>query len=273
VNKFSVLLPCYKGGLLFRRAVESIVSSKLPATRIIISFNNYQDENEAWLHALIKKGFFGDIQVVILNTKNELTALEHWLYICDCLKEDIKPNELLFLMAHDDWLGDCSNLNVNTLYEQQGTVYFPNYKPTKDINIRSYLPFNVDLLPRDWFWYDVKETVFTNMSGMIIPFYLLEEISKLSMDKKTGTRFEHSLALSKKTKYLKYLDSVNVNIYIHANQSGALINTLESRIDDLWYYTFVKNNVEMSLVDNVKIRVLTCKKLISIVLCYFKFLK
>jgi hypothetical protein len=234
-NKLSLILPVFKGEGLFLGAVQSIERSPIPFGKIIISFNG---SSSADYDAFVRRREMGEFQreYVLFRTNEDLTAAEHGQFLLKNLKGFIRQDAIIMFLAHDDrLLTPGSNIQKQLRFIENldpATVYFPTYSCCQAgdyDNVTHVLARDADYSADEFFWLTMRESVSTNMSGMIVPFfawvYALTEAGK----SQSGARFEHMLCIAPTVKSVHFHGEVNMLIGERPNSDGKQLTMLQHR--------------------------------------------
>ena len=257
-TKLDVIIPCYRGNELFKRAVKSIFESKLPVDRVFVSFNGNQSVNEQWLENF-KTMISSDVKFIVFKSDNEITAKEHWLKICRNLTQYMDDETYIFLLAHDDIILDANNINVKDLYKEDAT-FFPQYI-LNNKKVNNHIKADRNYSIKQWLSLSFYSDNYTNMSGMIVKFGNLTNVVNEFKNKITGSRFEYMLATNYSITSVRYISSLNLFINVDPQSDGASISNINSRIDDCLYLRYLNLNVKFNFFERLVIYFRLIKKL------------
>lgn len=248
----TVVIPCYKGGELFKSAVESLRESNLKYSRLIVSFNGKQCDLKTWLESQ-----YIDQKIIldIICHEGFLPAKDHMAKVSDYIFTKY-GNINLMLMAHDDVLISSEEQNYCL-----DTVVFPDYG--NDRNLCSL----GEISDFEFLKLSFTKAMYTNMSGMIISSEIFKSACSYFHNKRTGSRFEHMLALNVHCKRIIFSRDIKVYIKERNDSDGALINSMDSRSDELKYLQYyLKNKKVDSFKGKIVFLGLCIRKVLSYVL-------
>jgi hypothetical protein len=233
--KLSLLLPVFQGGSLFLGAIQSIEDSYIPFEKIIISFNGADPADYKEFLAIKAAGKLKK-QYLVYRTMEDLTAAQHGQFVLSNLSGLFDSDSSIMLLAHDDRLLSRAE-DEKVLLEyisqvQRGVVYFPSYQcclAGDYDNITHVHERNVTYTPDDFFWLTMRESVPTNMSGMIVPFQAWVDALKFVAKMQTGARFEHMLCIGRSVGCISFTNKMKTIIGERQNSDGKLLSDLDHR--------------------------------------------
>lgn len=250
-NSLSLLLPVYRGENLFEGAIKSIEESAIDFENIFVSFNGSDSADYDLFMQMSNQNKLRK-KYTLFQTLEDLSAVQHSHLITKNLSEILHPSSMLMLLAHDDRLiasesatlssGIFSKLNADT-------IYIPSYSFcwASDYNkVTRVVESVIDMSPKEFFWRTMKETIPTNMSGMIMPFFAFVEAQKTLERYTNGARFEHMLCIARSIKCVCFTTDVRVLIGERMDSDGRLLTILEHRKAALHYMRAYLRNGRLS---------------------------
>jgi hypothetical protein len=235
LSKVSLLLPVFRGGDLFLGAIQSIEDSPIPFEKIVISFNG---AGSADYEAFLSRKASGNLKkkYLIYRTLKDLSAAEHGRFALNNLLDIFNADSSLMFLAHDDRLlsgaEDEKSLMSFISRVDSNTVYFPSYhccQAGQYENITHVLERDVSYSVDEFFWLTMRESVSTNLSGMIVPFQAWVDALRFAAENQTGARFEHMLCIGNSVESVNFSSQVKVVIGERPNSDGKLLSDLDHR--------------------------------------------
>lgn len=240
-------MPIYKGGNLFLGALNSIETSGIAFSNIVVSFNG---EDAADHDAFIQAQRDGRLKnnYIVFQTESEMDAVRHALFILEQIKGILEPDTMLFLLAHDDRIlhDEGSHSTIHFLRSlDRNTVYFPSYSccmAGSYERITKVIEQELLLTPEQFFWLTLKENIATNMSGMITPLHAWEEALNVLASAGSGARFEHLLCIASRVQAVSFHRNVRVLVGERTDSDGKRLTSLQHRKAALAYLlAFARN--------------------------------
>ena len=218
-----LVLPVYRGGKKFHRALDSIVSVQQHFKRIVISLNGPMESDDAhWARTFTREQI---PQAEIIQTGTELPWMEHqyfWLEYLERAGED--ANSWILWFAHDDQLrargitalvgADGSwPLNPGTTYlGPWGMRYDPPggmYEGPADAPLESWTSFPINgplrLSVAEWIAQQLEQPTYINMSGCLTQLASFQALRKFPVAKPGGMRIEMATAAAPNNRYVEEL--------------------------------------------------------------------
>jgi hypothetical protein len=236
----NLLLPVYKGQDLFPGALLSVEESAIEFANIFISFNGANADDYEFFMGMLQNNNLQK-KYVIFRTMAELTAVEHGLFIIKNLQKILESSSLLMLLAHDDRLTNIGNAQAESEFFshlREDTIYIPTYKycwAPDYHNVTKVFENEISMSPSHFFWKSMTQTIPTNMSGMIVPFFAYTETVRVNSVYSNGARFEHLLCIARSIVDVRFNKVVCVLIGERMNSDGRLLTTLEHRTASLHF--------------------------------------
>jgi hypothetical protein len=207
-----LVLPVYRGGERFRRALRSLRDAEPYFSRIVISLNSPQGSPDEDAIRDYREG--GDTKIEVIQSGTELPWMEHqyfWLSYLE--KSGAKPTDWLYWFAHDD---EVKASGIKSLVDQEGnwpleegTVYFgpwamrhdePDqlYDGPTDIPLESWTSFPIEgpkeLPVAEWIAQQFIQPTYINMSGCITTLRSFQSMRDFVIQKPGGMRIEMATA-------------------------------------------------------------------------------
>jgi hypothetical protein len=228
-------MPVFQGGGLFLGALQSIDDSVIQFETIIISFNG-ADSADYDLFFSYKAGEKLKKNYIIYRTFENLRAPDHAEFILKKIAFLFRSDSSLMFLAHDDRLlsGIDDELSLTDFISRvnPNAVYFPSYHCCQAggyENITHVLEREVSYSVDEFFWLTMRESVSTNMSGMIVPFQAWVDALRFVAKNQTGARFEHILCIGSTVESVHFTSQVKAVIGERPNSDGKLLSNLDHR--------------------------------------------
>ena len=198
--------------------------------RIVVSFNGDQAEEDE--HKLNRSLVGSFKNLIIIRTRKSLPAIRHMSFFVDYLKRNFPSDSPIFLLAHDDVL---LTGNLRGFLAAKGDfkggctlgdwMIFSDAEH-KDVRLGTAFPPGVSEMTAvdfiQWQTATSSNSIFTNMSGMIVSLCALAKVAwvyNLPLEG-YGARFEYCLATSRYHSKLLRADPPLVKIREHPGQEG-----------------------------------------------------
>ena len=258
-QSLTLILPVYRGGVLFARCLRSIKLCEDVFDRIVISLNGDSSGDDA--RQLSESGI-NEEKLIVYKTKTDLSPVCHFIWLCNQLKLQMHQYDRVMLMAHDDelipdqvrrwraeypsygkrtaWIGDYQLIDDLLGSEESGLCAAASVSKeghVKPITLIDWLAHNEK---------DPRHYVFTNMTGISVPFSVLQSVVnfwRLTFAK-IGARFEYMLVSHKSIEGIMGVNPPMVIIHLHESQSGRNVPSIEYSKDELRYYIWLLINAK-----------------------------
>lgn len=267
-------MPIYQGERLFLDGLDTVERVNLPFHKIVISFNGESSADYNLFCSERDRGRFNK-DYTILRTHQEMSSLDHGVFISNHLNSFSINNLKIFFLAHDDRilnLFDDKGLLEFLENTKPDTIYFPSYSccNAKDyLNVFEVIESDEILSSNDFFWITQKRNVPTSMSGMIVPLNAWIETLKVLLKAGSGARFEHLLCIANSINYVCFASNIRVLIAQRENSEADNLNALHHRVSSFYYvYTFFKNKRIKSFSEHILYSWILIKKIIGILTQY-----
>ena len=218
-----LVLPVYRGGAKFQRALGSLRSAEPFFRRIVVSLNSPIDSPD--LQALDAYMQEASSKVEVIHTGDELPWMTHQYFWLDYLEKTGEgPQDWVLWFAHDDQLRpagmqartDASgawNLRDRTIYlGPWGMRYDPPgglYDGPSDAPVESWTSFPLDgplrLPVAEWIAQQLEQPTYINMSGCITQLASFQSMRRFPVPKPGGMRIEMATAAAPNNLYIEEL--------------------------------------------------------------------
>ena len=253
-NLPALIIPVFQGGDDFKRCLASLKNSANFFAKIFISINGSDPSDD---EASVMQSDIFRFSPTILKTNTNLPGVPHIIWITRQIKSEISANQRVFLLCHDDelnhqyyeeWLSLLLARNENTAWIGSYKIIDMSFKES----IISALPTSATDDPlscKEWLLYNSQQPmghVFTNASGICIPFCVLEDVAKFWQftHAKIGGRFEYMMLSHKSIKNISCCSNPIVTIHESLGQSGRNRSYENYLRDELRYSTWLILNAK-----------------------------
>lgn len=218
-----LVLPVYRGGLKFERALRSVRAAEPFFRRIVISLNSPADSPDLETVAKYRAGGLTTIEVI--HTHDELPWMAHQYFWLDYLERTGEgPDSWVLWFAHDDQLRVAGiqaltstdgswPLEERTLYlGPWGMRYDPPcglYDGPSDAPLESWTSFPINgplrLPVGEWIAQQLEQPTYINMSGCITQLASFQAMRSFPFAKPGGMRIEMATAAAPNNRYVQEL--------------------------------------------------------------------
>lgn len=226
-----LVLPVYRGGEKFARALESVRGCENYFRRLVVSLNGPAGSPDELL--LLDYLRQGPTKIEYLHTGEELPWMEHQYFWLDFLERTGEsPTSWVYWFAHDDQLWPAG---IRRITDPQGnwpleprTVYMGpwgvRYDPPgalyagpSDADIESWTSFPLTgplrMTIGRWIAAQLKQPTYINMSGSITQLSSFRGLKDFWFTKPGGMRIEMATALASNNTYIEELPCPTVITY------------------------------------------------------------
>lgn len=244
---------------MFERALKSVVPCSDLFKQIVISINGKDGRDDI---RLVRESGINPNLIKLFETKADFVSVKHVIWLAGKLKNIFCQDDRVVLLAHDDELIADSFRNWYELYPSYGkhVAWIGNYEVYEDQSVDHSITVAVEetvpptgfLQPvslLDWLMHnqsDPRGYVYTNMSGMSIPFGVYLDL--ISWQKwtfgKVGARFEYMLLSHKSISGIMGSKRPYVRIHEHPNQEGKNVPSFEYPKDEIRYCLWLLLNAK-----------------------------
>lgn len=212
-----LVVPVYRGGERFERALRSLRPSEQYFRRIVISLNSPQgspDEDAVARYRGQAEADGSPSKIEVVQTGTELPWMPHQYFWLDHLERTgVQPDDWVYWFAHDDEVkpsGIAHLIDADGNWPlRQGTCYLgpwamrhdePDhlYDGPRDIDLESWTSFPVEgpqeLPVAEWIAQQLIKPTYINMSGCITTLRSFQELRRFPIDKPGGMRIEMATA-------------------------------------------------------------------------------
>jgi len=248
-----LLLPVYRGGQMFREAIQSIQPCLPWFDSVVISLNGENvDEDETTALELNQL-----CRLTILSTRRNFTSVQHLQFISRQLNKTIRlaPDTPLFILCHDDllhrpgferldqkqwreWGSNCISLGDYLVFGQTSSSASPRHESWfaryDALNSR---PKSAFLMTQ----YQRHDDPFTNLSGMRLSLGVLRStVRYFSITRsRSGMRMEYSLIVNKAIQNVINFDPPLVCVREHSGSVGANVSRRDFAASELRYAIWI----------------------------------
>ena len=219
----TLVLPVYRGGRKFERALRSLRSSERFFRRVVVSLNSPADSPD--LETLGQYQDHGPTKIEVVHTHDELPWMAHQYFWLDYLEKTGEgPTDWLLWFAHDDQLRlrglqavtDSNyswHLNEGVIYlGPWGMRYDPPgglYDGPADAPLESWTSFPLAgplrLPVGEWIAQQLEQPTYINMSGCVTQLASFQAMRRFPVAKPGGMRIEMATAAAPNNLYVEEL--------------------------------------------------------------------
>jgi hypothetical protein len=207
-----LVLPVYRGGIRFERALTSVRRSEKYFRRIVVSLNSAKGSDDERIIEEYREQ--GETKIEVIQTGSELTWMPHqyfWLSHLESTGES--SDDWVYWFAHDDEVkptgiarilaGDGSwPLRPNTVYLGPWGMRYDEidrlYDGPTDTGVESWTSFPLDgplrLPAAEWIAQQLEQPTYINMSGCVTQLASFQELRAFPIAKPGGMRIEMATA-------------------------------------------------------------------------------
>ena len=237
----SVILPIFNGGELFIDAILSIENSNIPFNNVFISFNGESD-TDYQTYLKFKSENILKYSYVEFQTKKDLPSLAHGLFFQKEMRNFLKSDSTIFMLAHDDRIIPPNKYEFISLLngvDLRSTVLFPSYSCCMADDYQHVIKMITKdeyISSENFFFRSLKENISTNISGMIMPFHVLIAASNsLNKLQSSGARFEHQACITNGIENVYFHNKLQILVGERPDSDGKLLTLRDHRISAFNY--------------------------------------
>jgi len=248
-----LLIPVYQGGRLFGEAVDSVMPCLSWFSRVIISLNglNVDDDRATALRLM-------DLcNLEILETQMNLSAPSHADFIYSQLSDKLQLplDTQIFILCHDDLLSKDGFKALKMDFWQSfrsdwvslGDYYaFSGTSPVSRFRHESWFArYDQSIIrPQSAFLstqYQRHDDPFTNVSGMCASLAVLRSTTRFFAltGSRSGMRFEYSLIVNKRVNHVVNFRPPLVCVRERADSEGAMVTRRDFVASELRYAIWI----------------------------------
>ena len=123
------------------------------------------------------------------------------------------------------------------------------------------------MTPEQFFWLTLKDNIATNMSGMVLPFKVFDEVLSVKKLSVSGARFEHLIAISPSVKEISFSRDIKVLVGERNDSDGKLLTSLQHREASLYYVLAFAKNKRLKPYFYIPYLIQLLKKLLALAFC------
>jgi len=239
-SKLLLVVPVFKGGLVFLEALKSAENCGIKFDEMVISFNEEGDQDfQTFKDACSTAKLSGTYTV--WRTRKAMDSLNHGRFIIDSMKVLFKSNVLVFFLAHDDRILAQPQTDGRQRFFSgldPSYVYFPSYSccRVEDYNTITEVIEHDELITSDeFFWRTQRQNVPTSMSGMIVPLNAWHDANGILLKSGSGARFEHFLATAQQVKWVRFHMFIKTLIVSRPDSDAAYLTLMQHRRASFFY--------------------------------------
>jgi hypothetical protein len=254
-----LVLPVYRGGARFTRALASIPPASHHFTRILISVNSAKGSPDD-VAARATAAELPNAEVI--TTGQEMIWVTHQYFWMDYLeKTGVRQDDWIYWLAHDDELKPSG---IDNLVDEQGnwplqkgTIYMGPWAmrheganelfsgPT-NISLESWTSFPLNgplrLPVTEWIAQQLEQPTYINMGGSIATYATYQAMRNFRIKKPGGTRIEMVAAAARHHSFVEEFTEPVVISYGRPNSARTQFDAI-ARKDDLhlmaWLVAYV----------------------------------
>ena len=237
----TLVLPVYRGGPRFLRALDSVNTSEQFFHRIVVSSNGPESNddinavNEYKAHRIANGQ--PESKIELINTGEELPWMGHQYFWLNYLEQtNAQSDDWVYWFAHDD---EVKASGIEALIDdqgnwplEQGTIYLGPwamrheqgdelFSGPRDIDLESWTSFPIEgpleLPVAEWIAQQLIQPTYINMSGCVTTLRSFQEIRKFKVAKPGGMRIEMATAAAPHNLTVKEFDAPIVITYGRPN--------------------------------------------------------
>jgi hypothetical protein len=258
-----LILPVYRGGERFRRALDSIPDAEKFFRRIVISLNCRLDSEDRDVAENFVESNSSKAEIVC--TEEELPWMEHQHFWIDYLEQTgVKSSDWIYWFAHDD---EIRATGIAALVDGelnwplvQGFTYLGPwgmrheksdqlFEGSRNSDIEFWTSFPISgptqLPVAEWISQQMIQPTYINMSGCVTQLRSFQALREFRIPKPGGMRIEMAIAAGPQNKFVAEFREPVVITYGRANSDRAQYNKV-ARQDDkhiiLWLTNYSLNN-------------------------------
>lgn len=207
-----LVLPVYRGGDRFARALRSLRDSEQYFRRIVISLNSPSGSPDE--DTIAEYRAQGPTKIEMIQSGTELPWMPHQYFWLDYLeKSGAQPDDWIYWFAHDDEIKPSGIANLvderGNWPLEDGTIYLgpwgmrydePErlYDGPRDTEVESWTSFPVNgplrLSVGEWIAQQLEQPTYINMSGCITQLGSFQQLRDFPIAKPGGMRIEMATA-------------------------------------------------------------------------------
>lgn len=245
----TLILPVYRGGERFVRALDSVEASAEWFSSVVISVNGphgSEDDRRAREVAERTPG------VNVITTGREMDWTRHQYFWLDHLEASgMRADDWLCWFAHDD---EVRATGIRRIVDEHGnwplvpgTVYMGPwamrheggdeiFDGPRDVPLESWTSFPLDgplrLPVAEWIRQQLVQPTYINMTGCVTPLRFVQELRDFPFHKPGGTRIEMVAAAARQNAFIEEFTEPVVITYGRPNSARTQFDRV-ARLDDL----------------------------------------
>jgi hypothetical protein len=253
-----LVLPVYRGGPRFARALGSLARSEQYFARIIVSLNGPRTSDD--MTAITDYIEKHSSKVEIVCTGEEIPWMPHqYFWMSHLERTGTRPTDWIYWFAHDDEIrpaGIAAIIDEHGNWPlEQGTIYLGPwgmrhergdvlFDGPRDVDIESWTSFPPDgplrLPVADWIAGQLIQPTYINMSGCITTLSSFQALRQFRVQKPGGMRIEMAAAAAPSNRWVVELPEPVVITYGRPNSDRTQYAKV-ARQDDRHIITWLLN--------------------------------
>ena len=216
-----LVMPVYRGGVKFGRALDSLRDCEDYFKRIVISLNGPSDSQDVQAANDYVKANNSKAELICANT--ELPWMQHQYFWLEHLSQSgATPTDWIYWFAHDD---EVKASGIRKIVDEHGnwplethSIYLGPWamrhdevdKPfdgPRDVDLESWTSFPVEgplVLPvAEWISQQLIQPTYINMSGCVTQIQSFIDLEKFPVTKPGGMRIEMATAAAPNNLYVR----------------------------------------------------------------------
>lgn len=246
-----LVMGVYRGGRLLAEALESLRPCARAFEKIVISVNN----SDPVADVSTATGILDPSNRIILTTGQNLSPVNHHIWLVDRLREKFASGQVITLLCHDDLVRSEAilalaskggwGLRADEVVLGDYEVFGENPLEPRLLNEKGFascflgsIRDREDVGRMEWFRnLAVISHGFTNVSGMMVPLRILISTARfLRATRGTkGCRMEYMLVSHRSVKTIRRFRNPIVSIRLHKAQESAAMSSLDLLSDEIRY--------------------------------------
>jgi hypothetical protein len=228
-----LVMPVFRGGERFERALASLQGAAPFFRRIVISLNSSTDSDDRRTAEVFRSTYENPELIELISTGTELPWMEHQYFWVNYLESTgAQPTDWIYWFAHDDELrltgikeitnSECSwPLNQGTIYLGPWAMRHDEpdqlYNGPRDIDLESWTSFPINgptrLPVAKWIGDQLVQPTYINMSGCVTTLNSFTSMREFRVEKPGGMRIEMATAAAPKNHFVQEFNTPVIITY------------------------------------------------------------
>ena len=245
----NVVLPVYNGGHLFISALQSLLQNCPSSVNIFISFNG-SSENDYNRFIEFAETVSIKHKIYTYRTHSEISSIHHARIINKWLSGYLSKNDLIMFLCHDDEILSFPSINDIERLKNSQSVFFPKWicvnENQQSRSVEELLFHGSTAVPQNVIFDSfATNNIYTSLSGIIFPRYILSAYCRWSHIKKTGARVELMLASHRSVRHLELIQNHNILVRLRTDSDGQSINLSDCCWDEMVFLVWLLFNLRV----------------------------